>query len=749
MKRFLLFLFPFHDPEKCGTNLFCSYKIWLLVFSILISSKSFAQLPDATSCTSKDLELVGASLPPDQGENVCDCDGDRFLKLTINNKTGSTRTSFALWGTLVRYDASGTETTREPIFACAGPIPSSSITTLTSTKLISVHCDESLEIQDLFLAWTSANKKETCDVLEANPGGISPKCGTLPKIRIEIGVDADLLVNNHATCLTGGSIKVSPWGGVGPYEVAIDGGAYQPVPTSDGYLIFTNLSAGAHNFSIKDSRNCEKTKSQTIASPTAVTASAGDGGTIGICGKTFNIDASGTGTGTLSYAWSGNGAQYLNDTAIEDPVFTSATNGSYSLTLTVTDSNGCTATDDVTIVVDPAPEANAGLDGNIGECEGQSFTVDATTSGTELTFAWTGNGAGYLDDPSIEEPTFSGAANGTYTLILTVTDKFGCEATDQLDVVVDPAPEANAGTGFTKTCTAYKSGGTIGEAAVSGFSYSWTSIPAGFSSTEANPTVNPATTTTYTVRKTKISSGCYDDDDVTVTVDNDVPDAPIICVDEPSLCGDGLGTITILSPSGTAGEYAYSIDDGVSYTNDKLVWTGLAAGSNPQVKVMNVSTGCESSAADCGDSNCGSQEPALTGTEILNSETMQLSQSEIIEAVLEPENEVNTLKSSTMVQVEELARIEPAASSELGVKAYPNPFSDQVKFEVTVPETGDGSLELTNMMGQKIKIIYQGRMNAGINSYEVSLPVTKSATLIYTLRLGDKQLTGKLLQITP
>ena len=51
------------------------------------------------------------------------------------------------------------------------------------------------------------------------------------------------------------------------------------------------------------------------------------------------------------------------------------------------------------------------------------------------------------------------------------------------------------------------------------------------------------------------------------------------------------------------------------------------------------------------------------------------------------------------------------------------------------------------MTGQKVKTIYQGHMNAGIYNYEVTLPVKQSATLIYMLRVGDKHLTGKLLQI--
>ncbi|QHL87457.1 hypothetical protein GU926_08400 [Nibribacter ruber] len=73
-----------------------------LMALLLVSFTSSAQvtLPPESRCTSKDLELVDAFLDVSACQ-ACE-PGDVItapLLLSIANKTGSTRTSFAFWGT--------------------------------------------------------------------------------------------------------------------------------------------------------------------------------------------------------------------------------------------------------------------------------------------------------------------------------------------------------------------------------------------------------------------------------------------------------------------------------------------------------------------------------------------------------------------------------------------------------------------------------------------------------------------------
>ncbi len=84
-----------------------------------------------------------------------------------------------------------------------------------------------------------------------------------------------------------------------------------------------------------------------------------------------------------------------------------------------------------------------------------------------------------------------------------------------VDAAADPASICE---GSTTQLNANASGGT-------GITYSWTSNPPGFTSSEQNPVVSPVTTTTYFVTVT--SQVCNASDSITVTV-NPLPSAPSI-----------------------------------------------------------------------------------------------------------------------------------------------------------------------------------------------------------------------------
>lgn len=278
------------------------FQVLFFLFVSIMFSQDIVFPPEGISCTSKDLELVGAALPP-PNNNPCACDGTRTLELSINNKTGSFRTAFSFWGYLHRYDSNGIEISVEAIFACTlEGVPPNSITKLNTGTTIDVYCDQSIKITDLTLAWTSASLNQTCEALFNNPDKINPKCGTLPEIIVETGVNGVLAVTD-ATCTSGGSIQMSPFGGVPPYSVQIDGQTGITV-NSGGSTTFSALTAGSHTVTITDSNTpsgCTNSFNRTINAAVVPSALVLTGSSI--CSSNPNtggISSSGSETG-VSY----------------------------------------------------------------------------------------------------------------------------------------------------------------------------------------------------------------------------------------------------------------------------------------------------------------------------------------------------------------------------------------------------------------------------------------------------------------
>ncbi len=155
---------------------------------------------------------------------------------------------------------------------------------------------------------------------------------------------------------------------------------------------------------------------------------------------------------------------------------------------------------------------DAGVD-TVINCTNPSVTLNG--SGGVL-YSWSPSNG--LDDPNIANPVASPTNTTTYTL--TITGGNGCIETEDITVTVDDTtPTASAGSDETTDCIIQP---TVNLNATGGVSYEWSPSSGLDDHTVGNPVANPNTTTTYTVTVTG-ANGCEDTDDVTITVDKDLP----------------------------------------------------------------------------------------------------------------------------------------------------------------------------------------------------------------------------------
>ncbi|MDH4474644.1 MAG: gliding motility-associated C-terminal domain-containing protein [Fluviicola sp.] len=232
-------------------------------------------------------------------------------------------------------------------------------------------------------------------------------------------------------------------------------------------------------------------------------------------------------TGALTYIWD---QGIVNNT----PFLQAA--GSVTYTVTGTSAQGCLATDQVTVVTNPVPIANAGNDQII--CAGGQITL--TGSGA-VNYNW--------DQGVINGTPFSPAVSSIYTL--TATDVNGCSSTDQVSVTVNPIPTVSAGSDLF-VC----SGNTVTLSGSGATTYLWDN-----GITNGVPFTPALGSTTYTLTGTS-AAGCSATDQVIVTVTTGIP--VTFTTDLTNGCAPLTVQLTNTTPGAT--NCIWNISDGSTFT---------------------------------------------------------------------------------------------------------------------------------------------------------------------------------------
>ncbi len=290
-------------------------------------------------------------------------------------------------------------------------------------------------------------------------GSVNLIVNTLPVVDI---ADKTICDGNATTFDAGNAGSTFVWSALGS-------GTSQTTPAS---------KEGTYTVTVTNGNGCKASDNATLTLNSLPVVNVSDKS---VCaGSSTTFDAGNTGS---SFVWSGVGNGTSQTTA-------ASVAGIYSVT--VTNANGCKASDNATLTVNNLPIVNL-TDQSV--CKGLSTIFDAGNAGSS--FVWSGLGSGTVQ-------TNSASDSGVY--IVTVTDANGCKASDSATLTVNPLPVVTISDKIICSGTS-----TTFDAENTGSTFVWSGSGNGTSQS-----ITASTAGIYSVSVTD-GNGCKNSDDATLS----------------------------------------------------------------------------------------------------------------------------------------------------------------------------------------------------------------------------------------
>lgn len=314
------------------------------------------------------------------------------------------------------------------------------------------------------------------------------------------------------------------------------------------------LTQGVYQFKLAVTDNLGATGTDLVTvtvNPANISPSANAGTDQAITLPTSTVSLAGSGSdpdgSVTGYLWtfiSGPNTPTITSATSASTTATGLVAGTYVFNLRVTDNQGATGNDQMTVIVsnspNQAPTADAGID-QVIQLPTNSVNLSGSGNdpdGTISSYQWTkiSGPAATITNASNASTSVTGLVQGVYQFKLQVTDNGGLTGSDIMTVTVNPAnipPTADAGTDQTITLptTSVTLSGSASDADGSVSSHVWTKISGtGGTITNANnytTTFTGLTPGIYVLRLTATDNqGATGFDEVTITVNSAINQNP-------------------------------------------------------------------------------------------------------------------------------------------------------------------------------------------------------------------------------
>ena len=339
-------------------------------------------------------------------------------------------------------------------------------------------------------------------------------------------------------------------------------------------------SSGTYSLVVTNPLNgCSNTTDISIGEdlvPPVITAVAG--GTIDCSASTVNLSASSSTPGVI-YQWFTPGGSPLP--AGPSPAVAAA--GVYTLVLT--GYNGCTASDQATVLASPdLPQGTSAINDGPLTCTNTDVQIIASSTTSGVTYNW--SGPGFTSSSASNTIT----VNGTYTVTIT-NPANGCTVTEFTTVTIDTIHPVLTPTGNLINCYDPNVDISVLSAPATGVTYQWTSpssVPAG-----ATPSINVNQSGNWTVLVTNTTNGCATSAIVPVGQNTTQPALPPLTATALTCTSPGT---TIQASPGTTVTYAWTGPD-INAGNQNIEDPAVALPGTYAVTITDPVNGCTNTAS--------------------------------------------------------------------------------------------------------------------------------------------------------
>lgn len=396
-----------------------------------------------------------------------------------------------------------------------------------------------------------------------------------------------IISGNPNNCLGQNStLNASVTGGVAGYTYA-----WNPASGTTSTIVVSPTASTTYTLAVTDANGCTNVVTQLVnVFPQPIAAFSAPNACLNNA-TAFTDQSSGGGT-----IWSWNFGEPSsgpnNVSTIQNPTHTYGTSGTFTVSLLVSNANGCVDSVTQTIIINPVPTVS--FTSNT-VCMGNTTTFSNSSSivsGSIVNWAWNfaDPNSGTNNISSSQNPTHVFTSSGTFNVLLTATSDSGCQNSILLPVVVYPVPTAS----FVVTNACTNAPVYFTDASSLATQWFWDFGNFSGASTAQNPSYVYPSQGSYQVTLIVTSAGgCKDTVSQIITVSpspvpNFSPDS--VCVNFPTSFTD----LTV-APGGTVVNWLWNFGDGSPPdTAQNPSHTYVVAGTYTVSLTVTSSNGCSS-----------------------------------------------------------------------------------------------------------------------------------------------------------